>query len=233
MVHVASSATPRKNGGLVEMEEFSQFPEIDDVSDDHQATKKSREITSPARKVDQLRICGSSLTEHAPLFTPNGVYFICVTGGSGRAHLSVYSRQTAQLVRSMATRGGRVVRMVPNPRNRFQLYAACADGWIGLFDYEDGILLKVIYTLCSLFLYPISPFLSPLPSLFPFPFPLYFFLTSPSPLYLLFPLFCFSLFDRNGLFPGSGLRIFISNPPTHFLLRLMGPSKHRFPVVRQ
>uniref|UniRef100_A0A8B9CSN6 WD repeat domain 75 n=1 Tax=Anser brachyrhynchus TaxID=132585 RepID=A0A8B9CSN6_9AVES len=82
---------------------------------------------------------GSPLHGARAVFSADARYLLCTSGD----FVKVYSAATEELVRVLRGHGGLVTGVRLNPHNRLQLYSSSLDGSIKLWDFTDGILIKI------------------------------------------------------------------------------------------
>nr|WNS50043.1 WD repeat-containing protein 75-like protein [Halisarca dujardinii] len=81
-----------------------------------------------------------SITDEKVVFSEDSK-FVCLSCGES---IRVYSVKTGQLVHTLAKHKSCVSGLALNPKNPYQLVSVCTDGELIIWDYEDGIALRVI-----------------------------------------------------------------------------------------
>uniref|UniRef100_A0A6Q2Y2X6 WD repeat-containing protein 75 second beta-propeller domain-containing protein n=1 Tax=Esox lucius TaxID=8010 RepID=A0A6Q2Y2X6_ESOLU len=82
---------------------------------------------------------GSKINFREPVITSDSRFLLC---GSGES-VKVYSTSTEECVHDLQGHTDLVTGVVLNPSNHLQAYSCSADGTVRLWDFTDGILIKV------------------------------------------------------------------------------------------
>ncbi|KAK2497646.1 hypothetical protein MC885_021137 [Smutsia gigantea] len=87
-----------------------------------------------------VRSGGSELNFRRAVFSADSKYIFCVSGD----FVKVYSTVTEECVNILQGHRNLVTGIQLNPNNHLQLYSCSFDGTIKLWDYIDGILIKLV-----------------------------------------------------------------------------------------
>ena len=96
-------------------------------------------------RVHVVHCSGSRLNFRRAVFSVDSKYVFCVSGDSIR----VYSTGAEESEHILHGHKHLVSGILTNPSNHLQLYSCSFDGTIKLWDYVDGILIKVCVLLFS------------------------------------------------------------------------------------
>ncbi|XP_062974637.1 WD repeat-containing protein 75-like isoform X1 [Elgaria multicarinata webbii] len=88
---------------------------------------------------EQLRCGGSWLSGSRAVFSADSKYLLCASGD----YVKVYSTATEECIHVLQGHSNFVTGIQLNPQNHLQLYSWSLDGTIELWDFMDGILIKM------------------------------------------------------------------------------------------
>uniref|UniRef100_A0A8C9Y7F4 WD repeat domain 75 n=1 Tax=Sander lucioperca TaxID=283035 RepID=A0A8C9Y7F4_SANLU len=82
---------------------------------------------------------GSKINFREPVITHDSRYLLCASGEC----VKVFSTSTEECIHDLRGHTGLVTGVLLKPSNHLQVYSCSADGTVRLWDYTDGILIKV------------------------------------------------------------------------------------------
>uniref|UniRef100_A0A4W5RH46 WD repeat domain 75 n=1 Tax=Hucho hucho TaxID=62062 RepID=A0A4W5RH46_9TELE len=91
-------------------------------------------------EIRMVRRGGSKINFREPVITNDSRFLLCAAGES----VNVYSTSTEEFVHDLQGHTDLVTGVVLNPSNHLQVYSCSADGTVRLWDFMDGILIKVL-----------------------------------------------------------------------------------------
>uniref|UniRef100_A0A671L180 WD repeat-containing protein 75-like n=1 Tax=Sinocyclocheilus anshuiensis TaxID=1608454 RepID=A0A671L180_9TELE len=86
-----------------------------------------------------VRCGGSKINLRPPIISTDSRFVLCASGDS----VKVYSTRTEEWLHSLQGHTNQVTGIALNPANHLQVYSCSADGTVKLWDFIDGILIKV------------------------------------------------------------------------------------------
>uniref|UniRef100_A0A4W4HH52 WD repeat-containing protein 75 second beta-propeller domain-containing protein n=1 Tax=Electrophorus electricus TaxID=8005 RepID=A0A4W4HH52_ELEEL len=92
-----------------------------------------------------VRCGGSKICFSTPILTNDSRFLICASGDS----VKVFSTRTEECVHVLHGHANQVTGVALNPANHLQVYSCSLDGTVRLWDFIDGILIKVGLCLCA------------------------------------------------------------------------------------
>uniref|UniRef100_A0A8C2Q905 WD repeat domain 75 n=1 Tax=Cyprinus carpio TaxID=7962 RepID=A0A8C2Q905_CYPCA len=94
-----------------------------------------------------VRCGGSKVNLTPPIISNDSRFVLCASGDL----VKVYSTRTEEWLHSLQGHTNQVTGITLNPANHLQVYSCSVDGTVKLWDFIDGILIKVQLDLISLF----------------------------------------------------------------------------------
>ncbi|KAJ3591859.1 hypothetical protein NHX12_006990 [Muraenolepis orangiensis] len=85
---------------------------------------------------------GSKINFREPVITKDSRFLICASG----EYIKVFSTSTEECIHHLEGHTDRVTGLVLNPSNHLQVYSCSEDGTVRLWDFTDGILIRVLTT---------------------------------------------------------------------------------------
>ncbi|XP_017568992.1 WD repeat-containing protein 75 [Pygocentrus nattereri] len=86
-----------------------------------------------------VRCGGNKISFRAPIISKDSRFLLCASGDL----VKVFSTSTEECVHVLEGHTGQVTGVILNPTNHLQVYSCSADGTIRLWDFIDGILIKI------------------------------------------------------------------------------------------
>ncbi|KAI1884865.1 hypothetical protein AGOR_G00214270 [Albula goreensis] len=93
-------------------------------------------------EVRVVRCGGSKINYREAIISNDSKFLLCASGDS----VKVYSTNTEECVHILQGHTDLVTGIAFNPLNHLQIYSCSVDGTVRLWDYTDGILIKILFT---------------------------------------------------------------------------------------
>ncbi|KAI4890994.1 hypothetical protein NFI96_000431 [Prochilodus magdalenae] len=97
-----------------------------------------------------VRCGGNKISFRPPIISKDGRFLVCASGDS----VKVFSTSTEECLHVLQGHTDQVTGVALNPANHLQVYSCSADGTVRLWDFIDGILIKIFtigYPIFSLY----------------------------------------------------------------------------------